>query len=317
MKPLLWVLALLCVSGVWAEEYELTGTVTYTASRDNEVKSKQKWLFRFSFKDDEWNAKAWDPLDGMRYDEAGFQDDAVFGLRAFPSKSNPAAATYTAVVSPGPVPRDDQSMIGYLWLAFGSSRFFSGKETGMLEPLWRMGDQPTMNDFGYKLQAFWELREGMPKVPVRMTYISDGFSRFMGNGRMQLRPVPAPYDKGYTNAVFFGEGNVTQNGVSFPATSVFRNYYVADPLAAGEPARLLVRTEIKAEISAVKGKISIEPMLPQFKGQFNIQDRRAKFFNPAMPSIYYAITNGNWPGMSYVQELVDNKTRAKARSDLR
>ncbi|MGV3755379.1 MAG: hypothetical protein ACO1QS_08370 [Verrucomicrobiota bacterium] len=290
--------------------------MTYTASRDNEVKNEKKWLFRFSFKDGEWNARAWDPLDGVSYDESGFQEDAVYTLRAFPSKGNPAVATYTAIVTSGPVPRDDQSMVGYLWFAFGSSSFFSEKKAGLFEPVWQMGD-PLLNDSGYKLPAFWELREGTPKVPAKMTYISDGFARFMGNGRMQLRPVQAPYDKGYTNAVFFGEGNLTQNGISFPVTSVFRNYYVADPSKDGEPARLLVRTEIKAEISEMKRKVSLESMLPQFKGQFNIQDRRARLLNPDVPTVIYSITNGNWPSLSYVQEVIDKKKRGKALQDLR
>ncbi len=311
-----WVLNLLCVSGAWAQEYEVTGTVTYTASRDDEVKYEKKRLFRFSFKNCQWNAKTWDAQSEMRYDEVGFQDATLFNLRSFPSKTNAATPTFTSVVASGSLPADDQSLINYLWLAYGSGCFFAGKEAGMLEPIWEM-DDPVLNATGFKMQAFWDLRERTPKVPARIIYLNDGFSKIRRNGQPVLMPIRAPYDKGYTNAVLFGEGTVTQNGMSFPATSVFRRYYVADPLAAGEPARLLVRTEIKAEISAVKDKVSIESILPQFKGHFNIQDRRAKLLNPDVPVVIYSVTNGNWPSLSYVQELVDKKKRGKAQQDLR
>jgi len=309
-----FIFALLtCVSEADALEFEVTGTVTYKASRDNLVKYEKTKLFRFSVKDCEWNAKTWDPQNPIRYDEAGFQNDSIFVLRCFPPKTNTATAVYVATIYPGLMPSEDESLINYLWLAYGSACYFSGKPPGMLEPVWEL-DDPVLNVSGFKMQAFWEIGEGIPKIPSSIAYINDGFYRVRKDGKPFSFKAKPPFDKGYTNAIFLSEGQVNCKDVRLPSVSVFKRFYLANstPVKINEEARLLTRTEITASVLKLNDVVSIKSFLPYFDGVIKTQDRRARALESPGPNIYYPITNGNWPFSIKEKEETVQKFAARA-----
>lgn len=103
------------------------------------------------------------------------------------------------IINPGSVPEYGFGLITPVWLACASSCFFQ-KNGSQIEPIFYMG--PGFREHHLKVEANWSLAGTNPKLPEWMCDFTDGKAYKDENGVFQTEPVPTPFDKPTTNAVF-------------------------------------------------------------------------------------------------------------------
>lgn len=103
------------------------------------------------------------------------------------------------IINSGPVPEYGFGLITHVWLACASSCFFQ-KKGGQIEPIFNMG--PGFREHHLKVEANWSLAATNPKLPEWMCDFTDGKVYKEENGVFQTEPLPTPFDKPTTNAIF-------------------------------------------------------------------------------------------------------------------
>jgi hypothetical protein len=217
--------------------------------------------------------------------EAAFDNSELYEFFSVKSGVN---ASYTCVINTNNIPPDDGRTLNYLWLAYASSCYFSAVKTNRLTPIWML-DDPDLLDQGFDVKAFWQTQTGLPHVPVGVFYLSDGIVRALSSDKRHIEfRYPAPFDQGFTNAVYTASATEMVGNLVLPARFVFTRYYVQDP------QHLSVLNVTEGEALNLREGTAKPPFRPTFTGQVFVIDKRFRGLDNLVPTITYHVTNGNW-----------------------
>jgi hypothetical protein len=162
--------------------------------------------------------------------------------------------------------------------------------------------------------TYFQLLPKPPGLPLSVDFINDGYYRSYNPSTKMLDviPLPRPYDKGFTNAIYRAL-NLTNlpSGDSIPAAFVFVWY---SPFG-GVPFE---RLRAQGVITRVSSKVERALEAPRFDGVAHVADYRVKGSgltartDVPFPYFGYPITNATWLDTNAVAAV-----RAKAEERLR
>jgi len=190
----------------------------------------------------------------------------------------------------------------------------------MIEPTWTQ-DDPTLRPKGYRTKATWELDDGEPRLPLSVTFLNDGFYR--GYDRRENKPIqirlPAPFDMGYTSAVYYASSVTNLPGLSLPNEFFFRTFRV--PLrGAGERADV-PRDTMLGVITNASSVASLKVFRPEYQDVASIHDHRFsdRYPRELLPGGFasYKSRDGRWPEGHELEALVYKFTRRYLPHDVR
>jgi len=155
---------------------------------------------------------------------------------------------------------------GPLWLAFASSRYFRARTNHWLEPVISYGAPSGIYDHRshYLQQSHWTTHPASG-LPSRVMYLAAGYERSPKMPEIKS-PLPPPFQKGYTNAIYTVDRWMTNAGVCVPKVAslrIFSLYY--DP-QTGKPSGLKLFMIYKINTHSVRpvseDLIPQEPFIP-------------------------------------------------------
>lgn len=245
--------------------------------------------------------------DGRKYHECAFVDSTtytVFGGRVAERELVAAEVDYRSF------PRDDGSMINYLWLAYGSGSYFEERTTNRLHPIWSL-DDPYLARQGFTVDASWE-RYPEGRLPLKVLYYNDGYART----RSGVRKWPPPFDQGFTNAIYEVTASTNVLGRWMPLSFRFMRYGVEPTVYSSN--RLAIITAVEVRVTEIGWQGTGGVLRPAFRGIADVTDRRFEKSNPSLPMLMYKATNGAWLGVNSggsggAQTLYEKELRLRKR----
>lgn len=106
----------------------------------------------------------------------------------------------TAIVRPDPLPPYGFEALTVVWLAYGSRCHYGHSGQGSVSPVVFVGDE--FRESGLKVKSEWVVESKTPNLLKYMAEFSDGNSYRMQGSRVEVKPLPKPFDAGFTNSVF-------------------------------------------------------------------------------------------------------------------
>jgi hypothetical protein len=262
---------------VRGQQYTLEGDLHASYYRNGDFHSSRDKRFRVEVDGPKYRIRTVIP-GSTNYVEWGcdgqdlyrvFVSPAHYGEQ--PPKRQPSESAYPLLIgSADGVPPDDGSLNQYVWLAYASHSYFRGLVTNRIEPVWHL-DDPLLKASHFTCSAVIETDP--LGLPVHVAYFNDGFYRGIDRlkGAAVTQRLPAPYDKGYTNAVFERISSAMFEGQAIP--DAFRFVLYATPIAAPVPLRLLMVVEGRPT-SRRTDHVSASDFRPQFGGKASVWDSR-------------------------------------------
>jgi hypothetical protein len=185
-------------------------------------------------------------------------------------------------------PRDDATGINYLWLAYASAGYLEPPAAKRLEPIWVL-DDPNLFLDGFTQEAAWERFPG--GLPRSIVYLNDGKSRTFDGHQSRIERWPAPFDRGFTNAVFLAGVSTNLGGLTVPLEFTFTRYGVL-PLTGGtyDFGPVTITTAKVFNITSAPSRYSP----PSFAGVADVVDLRSVTSNRRVPRAVYQMTNWVW-----------------------
>lgn len=254
---------------VKAQEFEVKGQVKFVFITQGKEQPARTARFTFSRKDESWLIHS-SGNDPSAYHELAYDGNQLCYLEKFPgSDSSPVKAGNIATAWVYKNSKILHNMFmpeaGPLWLMFASDSTFQQLSKHEIEPVITFGvaggiytGEPPFN---FKQKAEYLLNKTTPHLPEWVAYLHDGFRRVPGS--TELIGLPAPYDLGYTNAIFSVKGFTNLGPVNIPA---FATLDVFRPIANGKRAadlEMSCRFEISTEEFAAKCDVAkFQPSIP-------------------------------------------------------
>lgn len=234
------VFLLCCARAAHATDgYELAGTIKYTGTRSNQF-TKAFWV---SYGSCRWSVITSNKLSGLNtgYCSATFDGTNIYKVYHFANRDRTNAFRLqngqlnrrdltapvqsrneaTLIVSSNAMPAVDGDLIAPLWLAFASQCVLDSQgSSGLITPVWPTGDTPR------KHHADWLKSDREPHFPARVVYRNNGVVRVIdevSNREVEVA-LPAPYQNGYTQAVFEVQGFKVAGDFEYPVSARLTQY---------------------------------------------------------------------------------------------
>lgn len=216
--------------------------------------------------------------------EAGFEGVKVVNRPSFDS-----SACY--MVRSAPLYRPDG--VAPLWLALCSESYLRSSRKD-IQPVFDMG---TFDRSVYPVQGLVAYMDGAPGLPRRIDFRNEGKEMVptvpLPGRDFLLQPYPAPYDQGFTNAVYEALESATRYGQVLPLR--FKLTCWVPDKNSRRGMDFLELWHYDAAILAVESSDAPVSMVPDFQVSLTrvADGRMAKHLNGAeMPC--YTATNGVW-----------------------
>jgi hypothetical protein len=193
------------------------------------------------------------------------------------------AAGYS-IIEKATIPRGDGFLpLSAIWIAVCAPPYLDGLTTNRISPpYFKDGDRHSPGHYP-EVDFFVERTQGMPGYVNRMRFMHDGNAVSIRGERMK---VPAPFDKGFTNAVFsttrFARTN--QVGGQYPEEFTLDYFYIFSDSKKGGEWRLYLSQSCRLWITnAFKTNIANRLFPPALnRASFNMDYR---FVAPNSPSM--------------------------------
>jgi hypothetical protein len=205
--------------------------------------------------------------------------------------------TCNGFIGNGPTPSPSSAANGsLLWLVYASSCVVKEyASTERIRPPWQM-EYSGLWESGITLPAKVSISHLPPDLPTLIVIFNDGRSRFLqrDNNRPAEVEAPAPFSKGYTNAVIEVLSTTNMpNGMSFPLSVSFKRFF--PNLSGGKSAQdiLLVETE-QINTKHITFDRELLPETPTLKARAMLHERRPADRIHDFSLGYGIATNGAW-----------------------
>jgi hypothetical protein len=267
-----------------AVEYEVTGT--FEASQH--LKGGKSEIiaalhFRVYVRDCKWQIRiSSDELSKANsYNLMSFDGNCVYSFGTNPSTGQ-GRDTWGGAVGPetvpffGPVPS-----IPIIWIALASSCSLD-ETTGVMTPPY------SVQLVRAPLPVQIERQTDKVRLPSRIIFMDDGFDRFDGNPSKR----PAPYDTGFTNAIFSAQRFTNADGIGLPNEFELR---VFSPSVSGKSkSDVALTSHYRGFVSNITHFCSVSdftPQLPNSSGM--ISDTRFAISGAIVP-MPFVYRGSNW-----------------------
>jgi len=120
----------------------------------------------------------------------------------------------TAMVRPDALPPYGYEFLTAVWLAYGSRCHYGQSGQGLVSPVVFLGDE--FREAGLKVKSEWRFESRIPNLLQFMAEFSDGNSYEKQGSRVEVKPLPQPFDAGFTNAIFRTIEWTNVAGYTFP-----------------------------------------------------------------------------------------------------
>lgn len=282
---------LVLLAALQSRAFEVRGIIryeSYVLGATNLATSKE---FTVEVDGCDWLIKTFAPGECVQVEKAFHQGD-LFNLTVHCAQSSARGSNvYVGLIESDEIPDDDGSQINYLWLAYASACYLNSNLGEELRPVCCLDDQALRAE-KFKMKSFYSLAERSPKLPSWVAYLSDGYYRVSSKeGRVVFR-APAPFDQGYTNAIYVVQEFTNCGAAQIPSHFEFTRFAV--PRGSPGQTNLTVRTRIIGQTTSVKPRHSSTVLLPQFAGEFVVKDNRFVSSNAALGQLRYKIRDGEW-----------------------
>lgn len=206
-------------------------------------------------------------------------------------------------------PRDDGTLINYLWLAYASACYFKNQTNNMIQPIWQLDDRTLLNG-GFRVKAEW-LQSTPESPPTRVVYFNDGMIRVQSSaGRSKVYPAPPPYHLGFTNAIYTSFKPRTVDGFSFPTEFNFTRYMFRD--RGTRATDVIPRTITRGRVTQVILNSNAESFRPAFQGRMNVIDNRFAKANPPVRQLVHTLSNSDWTATNELKRAYEIELRRQA-----
>ncbi|NJO55785.1 MAG: hypothetical protein HC834_04835 [Rhodospirillales bacterium] len=189
-------------------------------------------------------------------------------LRKTSEAESPNGNKYHVVAEKHDVPRDDYSGISYLWLAYCSNCYFDALDGDRLQPVWML-DDALLREEGFTVRGLFSRPDGF--LPSEVAYLHDGLMRIRSRGERKAFRAPAPFDRGFTNAVFKVLSATNLGGVSIPLEFEFLRFGLNQ--GEGGP-QLNLRSRIVGTVNRVTSRVVPQDFVRALEGTAFVQDLR-------------------------------------------
>jgi len=250
-------------------------------------------------------------VNASDYEQITFDGQSLFFLDCFESQvsaekakgTKVAANVANAIVSRGEIPhRGFSPEIGPIWLAYASATFFSRPAIQSMEPPIPFDGigRRYSDDSAKKLRVEYGLLQGELKIPSGIVFFDDGIDP-LG------KPMPSPYNKGFTNSIYAVRNMTNLDGIALPACATLS---LLSPRKNGQnPDDLQTVGVYTIYLNSFRRSVSDFSATPRLPGPTGVTDLRMK----ELPNIFYWTTN-KWPSVSEIETNSEYKEKAKLRS---
>jgi hypothetical protein len=120
----------------------------------------------------------------------------------------------TVFVRPDALPPYGFEHLTAVWLAYGSRCHYGQSGQGSVSPVMFVGDE--FREAGLKVKSEWLVESKFPNLLRFMAEFSDGNSYKKQGSQVEVKPLPQPFDAGFTNAIFRTIEWTNVAGFTFP-----------------------------------------------------------------------------------------------------
>ena len=220
----------------------------------------------------------------------------------------------TVVSNAVPASCDESDLFtSHLWLMCASSCFFRAQTNREIPPLYDI-NACVLHDNNLTMEAQWDLSKHSPALPAFVAYMNTrGYPTFDKAGQRTYIPLPPPYNRGFTNAVYAIVGVTNLNGLALPTGFTFQRFEPANAGRRKEDLRVVVRGF--AVITNVSPECSRKEFLPSANGNLII-DRRLMNAQPPIAAIRYLARKDRWLTLEEVTAIRKTKLRRTGQERL-
>jgi hypothetical protein len=232
----------------------------------------------------------------------------------------PGSARYPARVEERVIPPNDGTRAQFVWLTFASYPQLSRAPKQALLPIWSPEDPNTRRQ-PFLMETLVTLLPEPPGLPAQLVYLNDGVYRSYNpvTKKFDREPLPAPFDRGYTNAVYDVLATTNIAKWVLPSDFVFTVY--CSPLGG----RLYERLTVHGHVTSATADTPEHACLAPFDGVASVVDCRITGALASAGQAFrydyasYAVTNNSWPTLTQLTPLrrgLETRIRVQASQAL-
>ncbi len=196
---------------------------------------------------------------------------------------------------PGNLPRYNPSLAAPLWLAYASCCYFEKPDSNAAPRMWEF-DFSTQGVHHFMAKAQWDLSADSPHLPVRVVYFNTG-THFISDLKDPRHHnyaevnYPAPYDAGFTNAIYEVISMTNTGGLALPLAFKLSRFDLV-PGATNNGTLKLVST-LEGQASVIRLDTPAVSFVPV--PQVNIQVQDYRFFKEGDSKLVQYLAKSNSP----------------------
>jgi hypothetical protein len=175
----------------------------------------------------------------------------------------------------------------------------------LVDPVWLL-DTWTIRGAEYKEKAVI-IRNSDERLPRKVLYFADGnYHAVSTSGRPVNGPLPKPFDKGFTNAIYEVLEFTNASGVFIPTKFIFTRYGLR---TQSNSTTLAIITETVAETTRIEAPGFNHDWKPALKGPHWIIDTRFQSPTGSVNHFAYPVTNGAWKSIEEAGKEYENQAK--------
>lgn len=251
------------------------------------------------------NYESWS--DATNVYTAGYlkPDDRTRIVNELPTPSRSRAAVGLAFIEKAVVPRGDSNpLIGAIWYAYCSRCYLQTLKKSEMEPPFSVNDDLYFYQRGItNLPVLWQPLDQEPYLPSWIVFLHQG--KVLNRDSKEVR-LPAPFNKGFTNAVFRVISIRSSGGRVYPQHTTLEIQY---PLPDDRKKSLSLRRIQFYDFEITNSTVlpSAFNFVPELSATVNVIDRR--FMKPDRPRMDLSYTTNRWLTDAEVQALPVYRSR--------
>ena len=279
------LVALLTITPAHGEiAFKAEGKILYEVFMNDQVERSSAKDFRVVVQGCRWLVES-SNLDEDFYMLKTFADGLINNVARGRITNNPALNKYASVVEKEDVPNDDISGISFIWLAYCSACYLDSVRDNAFKPVWLLDDY-TLRPKGYTMHGLLKRENGF--LPQELVYLHDGLIRARARGSPVTMRAPAPFQNGFTNAIYRMLATRTVGSIKIPQRFEFLRFGLRKD---GIATSLGLRCRITGELTTAYPRVAESDFLRELEGRVVVADTRFRKADVPVPQVNYSTTN--------------------------
>ncbi|MGN6556311.1 MAG: hypothetical protein ACTHLW_21580 [Verrucomicrobiota bacterium] len=231
---------------------------------------------------------------GIDYYEDSYDGENVFSYIQF-QKEGSSVNTSAAVIERNDVPYEKARYMTAVWLAYGSAYYFE-RVTNSVKLFFDLDDSHLRIQDKYRMRVDLEKSRGLPPIPTRIDFYSDGRVYHRKQGQSYSAHEFAPYDKGFLSKRFQVTAFTNASGYTLPSEFELK-WYFPDSNGKSTNDIHLVFTQ-KGQLIGLECNSEQREFVPKTDSKTYVEDRRFAQIDKPVNQVIYLSTNSGWTAMT-------------------